>query len=120
MISIIDDDASVREATKGLVRSLGYEATAYQSAEDFLRSDGIDDTSCIISDVQMPGLSGLDLQERMLAEGRMTPMIFITAFPHEHVRTKALNGGAYGFLAKPFDDDKLIACLDKALAGQGV
>jgi FixJ family two-component response regulator len=116
MISIIDDDESMREATKGLVRSLGYEATVFQSAEDFLQSERADDTSCIITDIQMPGLSGLDLQDRLLAKGCTTPIIFITAFPHERARTKAIMAGACGFLSKPFDDEKLISCLDKALA----
>ena len=113
---VVDDDESVREATKGLVKSLGYEAIAFPSAEEFLQSDGLDDTSCIITDIHMPGLSGLDLQERLLAEGRATPVIFVTAFPHERARTKAMAAGAYGFLSKPFDDEKLISCLDKALA----
>ena len=71
---------------------------------------------CIITDIHMPGLSGLDLQERLLAEGRATPVIFVTAFPHERARTQAMAAGAYGFLPKPFDDEKLISCLDKALA----
>jgi len=119
MISIIDDDESVREATKGLVRSLGYEAIAFPSAEHFLQSEGIEDTACIISDVQMPGLSGLDLQERLLTEGRATPVIFIAASPQEHARRRAMMAGAYGFLPKPFDDEMLISCLEKALGRAG-
>jgi FixJ family two-component response regulator len=118
MISIIDDDESVREATKGLVRSLGYEATAYRSADDFLREGGLDQTSCVITDIQMPGLSGLDLQDRLNAEGRATPVIFITAYPEERAKTRAMKAGAVGFLTKPFDDENLIICLDNALGGQ--
>ena len=83
MISIIDDDAFVRVATDGLVRSLGYRTTTFASAEDYLQSDRINDTSCVITDVQMPGLSGVELQSVLLAWGDRTPMIFITAFPEE-------------------------------------
>lgn len=122
MISIIDDDESIREATRGLVRSLGYQAAAFQSAEDFLRSEGLDSTSCVITDIQMPGLSGLDLQDRLRGEGRSTPVIFITAYPQERAKARAMKAGAIGFLGKPFDDAALIACLDKALtegSGQG-
>jgi FixJ family two-component response regulator len=115
MISIVDDDASVREATKGLVRSLGYAAATFGSAEEFLKSDHIDDTSCLITDVQMPGLSGVELQSRLAASGRRLPVIFITAFPEERTRVRALEAGAYGFLSKPFRDECLIGCLNKAL-----
>jgi FixJ family two-component response regulator len=115
MIAIVDDDESVRETTKGLVRSLGYAATAFASAEDFLRSDRLHDASCLISDVQMPGLTGVELQDRLAAAGNRMPIIFITAFPEERIRTRALAAGAHGFLAKPFSDESLIGCLDKAL-----
>jgi FixJ family two-component response regulator len=115
LISIVDDDESVRESTKALVRSLGYAARAYASAEEFLGSDP-DSTTCLICDVQMKGLSGIELQERLIAEGRRTPIIFITAFPDEQVRRRALKAGALGFLRKPFSEDKLTSCLDSALA----
>jgi FixJ family two-component response regulator len=115
MIAIVDDDESVRETTKGLVRSLGYAAAAFASAEDFLRSDRLHDASCLISDVQMPGLTGVELQDRLAAAGNRMPIIFITAFPEERIRTRALAAGAHGFLAKPFSDESLIGCLDKAL-----
>jgi FixJ family two-component response regulator len=105
MISIIDDDAFVRVATDGLVRSLGYRTTTFASAEDYLQSDRINDTSCVITDVQMPGLSGVELQSVLLARGDPTPMIFITAFPEEKVRRRVLEAGAIGFLSKPFDDE---------------
>ena len=120
MISIVDDDASVREATRGLVRSLGYRAATFGSAEEFLTSERVHDTSCLISDVQMPGLSGLELQSHLIAEGHPMPMIFITAFPEARLRTQALKAGAFGFLSKPFDEENLIACLDKALTKGGV
>jgi FixJ family two-component response regulator len=116
MISIVDDNESVREATKALVRSLGYVAHTFASADEFLSSDQLDDTCCLITDVQMPGLNGVDLQKRLMAEGHRMPIIFITAFPDERTRRRALDAGAVGFLSKPFSDDNLIHCLDMALA----
>jgi FixJ family two-component response regulator len=115
MISIIDDDPFVRAAIDGLVRSLGYRATIFASAEEYLRSDHVNDTSCVITDVQMPGLSGVELQSLLVARGTCTPMIFITAFPEEKVRRRALEAGAIGFLSKPFDDEQLIEHLQTAL-----
>jgi FixJ family two-component response regulator len=115
VISIVDDDESVREATTGLIRSLGYVAAPFASAEEFLQSDRVRDTSCLISDVQMSGLSGVDLQDRLNAAGHRVPIIFITAFPEERIRSRVLKGGACGFLAKPFSDDSLFECLDMAL-----
>ena len=117
VISIVDDDPSVREATKGLVRSLGYGAAAFASAEDFLQSDQVNDTACLITDVQMPGLSGVELQSRLIAQGNCTPIIFITAFPEQRIRTRALEAGAVGFLSKPFDEDCLIEYIHAALNG---
>lgn len=115
MISIVDDDAAVREATHDLVRSLGYSAATFASAEDFLKSEKLDTTDCVIADVQMPGLSGIDLQQRLLADGRNLPIIFITAFPDERTRKRALGAGAIGFLSKPCREELLIGCLKKAL-----
>jgi len=119
MISIVDDDESVREATKGLVRSLGYNAATFASAEEFLSSDRVHDTSCVIADVQMPAMSGLDLQAHLLAEGYRVPFIFITAFSIDSARARALKAGATCFLAKPFAGEALIKCLDTALQGHG-
>jgi FixJ family two-component response regulator len=118
VISIVDDDESVREATRGLVRSLGYAAAAFASAEEFLQSERLHDTSCLITDVQMPGLSGIELQSRLTAAGHRMPVIFVTAFPEERIRVRALEGGACGFLRKPFSDECLIGCLDKALGSR--
>jgi len=118
VISIVDDDESVREATKGLVRSLGYVAVTFESAEEFLNSGRMRDTSCVIADVQMPGVSGVELQDRLIADGHRLPMIFITAFPEDRTRTRALEAGAIGYLSKPFDEEHLIGCLDKALAAR--
>jgi FixJ family two-component response regulator len=114
MVSIVDDDESVRESTKSLVRSLGYAARTFPSAEEFLRSN-LDDTSCLILDVHMRGLSGIELQELLIAEGRRTPIIFVTAYSDERIRDQVLDAGAIGFLSKPVSDEKLISCLDSAL-----
>jgi FixJ family two-component response regulator len=115
MISIIDDDPSVREAMDGLVRSLGYRAATFASAEEFLESDRMHDTSCVITDVQMRGLSGVELQGALNARGSRTPVIFITAFPEERTRTRVLEAGAIGFLRKPIDEECLIEHLNTAL-----
>jgi FixJ family two-component response regulator len=120
MISIVDDDESVREATKGLVRSLGYTAATFASAEDFLQSNQVNDTSCLITDVQMPGLSGVELQSQLIAQGNSTPMIFVTAFPEERTRARALKAGAIGFLTKPFNEERLIEYIHAALAGSEI
>jgi FixJ family two-component response regulator len=115
LISIVDDDESMRESTKGLVCSLGYEAAAFASAEEFLQSERVDDTSCLIADVQMPGLSGIDLQSWLIARGIQMPTIFITAFPEEGARLRAMTAGAVGYLEKPFSEESLLKCLDTAL-----
>jgi FixJ family two-component response regulator len=115
VISIVDDDESCREATKGLVRSLGYKAATFSSAEEFLSSERLHDTSCLITDVQMPGLSGVELQSRLIEVGYTMPVIFLTAFPEDRVRARALGAGAFGFLGKPFDEENLIGCLTRAL-----
>jgi FixJ family two-component response regulator len=116
VVSIVDDNASVREATRGLVRSAGFNAVTFASAEEFLESDHVIDTSCLIADVQMPGLSGVELQARLIAQGRRVPIIFVTAFPDPRIRTAVLKAGAVGFLSKPFDAECLIDHLYKALS----
>ena len=115
VISIIDDDDSMRDATRRLVRSLGLNADTFASAEEYLQSDRVHDTSCLITDLQMPGLSGVELQSLLLARGFSTPIIFITAFPDEGIRAHVLDAGAIGFLGKPFDEERLIDCLKIAL-----
>jgi FixJ family two-component response regulator len=118
VISIVDDDESVREATEFLVRSLGYSAATYSSAEEYLSSGSVDDCSCLITDLRMPGMSGADLQDVLIADGYRTPVIFISASLDEQVRVRVLDAGAYGFLHKPFDEQSLIECLNKALNGE--
>ena len=115
VISIIDDDESVRAATNRLVRSLGFVAVTFSSADEFLRSPRLHDTSCVIADVQMPGMSGIELQSILIAEGKNMPIIFITAFPDEGIRARALKAGAIGFLSKPFEGSTLIQYIDDAL-----
>jgi FixJ family two-component response regulator len=115
LISIIDDDESVRFATRSLVRSAGLNARAFASAEEFLNSGCVTESSCIITDIQMPGLTGVELQCRLLAEGHRTPVIFITAFPNDSIRARVLAAGAARFLTKPFSGESLIQCLETIL-----
>jgi FixJ family two-component response regulator len=119
VIAIVDDDASVRAATTCLMRSLGYTAHSFASAEDFLQSPHVADAACLIADVQMPGMSGVDLHSVLIARGRRIPVIFITAFPEERVRVRALDSGAVCFLSKPFDSKILVECLKTALQPMG-
>jgi FixJ family two-component response regulator len=115
VISVIDDDASVRTATNNLLSSHGYLIQTFVSADDFLQSDRLDDSACVIADVQMPAMSGLDLLTHMRVKGYTVPLIFISAFPDENVRARALKAGATGFLAKPFAGPVLIDCIETAL-----
>ncbi len=115
LIAIVDDDEAVREATKSLVRSVGYNASTFGSADEFLESEQVHDTSCLVTDLQMPGLSGIELQDHLVARGHCIPTIVMTGYPDDSVRARAMKAGAVGFLSKPFMDDELIACIDKAL-----
>ena len=111
----MDDDLLARDGIRELVESLGYKAIAFSSAEHFLGSDVITETACLITDLQMPGLNGLELQEALRTQGHRTPIILITAYPNENHRNRALEGGAVGFLSKPFDEASLIKCLTTAI-----
>ena len=115
MIAIVDDDEAVRNAMKTLVRSLGYHTSTFGSVDKFLNSEQISDTSCLITDVQMPGLSGCDLQDRLIARGHRIPIIFITGHPDENVRARAIKAGAVAFLTKPVNPDHLLGYLGEAL-----
>jgi FixJ family two-component response regulator len=119
VISIVDDDASVRAATNNLLSSRGYVVYTFASAGDFLQSDRLKDSSCVIADVQMPAMSGLDLLAHLRARGNETPFVFITAFPDASVRARALKEGAVGFLAKPFAGPDLIRCIETAIDRHG-
>ncbi len=115
LIAVIDDDESVRISVSGLVRSLGYSAQTFASAADFLASGMDAESACIISDVQMPGLSGIELKEALTAAGSRTPLILMTAFATDALRARASDAGAVCFLRKPFDASELIGCLNAAL-----
>ena len=115
MVSIIDDDQSLRESIVDLVKAMGLEAQEFGQAEDFLRSDGIARTACVITDMRMPGMSGLDLHERLTARGETIPTIVITAFPKDDDRARARRNGVICYLAKPFDPNRLADCITSAL-----
>ncbi len=115
LISIVDDDESVRVAVSSLVRSLGFRACTFASAEAFLGSPELGETACLVSDVQMPGMGGLELQRVLVERQAGVPVIFITAFPEEPVRQRAESAGALGFLSKPFDGQTLIEHLTLAV-----
>jgi FixJ family two-component response regulator len=115
IISVIDDDPSVRTATARLLRSMGFSVYAFASAQEFLSSPRLSETSCVIADVQMPGMTGVELQDHLIAHDHSMPVIFITAFPHDRVRERAMNAGAVCFLSKPFDETRLLECVEQAL-----
>src|SRR5262249_22309150 len=115
IVSIVDDDESIRAVTSSLIRSLGYAAYAFASAEEFLRSPHLSETCCLISDVQMPNMNGIELQSALIAKGFNIPIIFFTAFPDAAVEGRAKAAGAVGFLSKPFDGQDMIRCLDIAM-----
>jgi FixJ family two-component response regulator len=114
-IAIVDDDQSVREAAMNLFRSMGFPVVAFASAEEFLDSDSVERTSCLVLDVQMPGMGGLRLQSHLASAGRHIPIVFVTGYPDEGVRTKALASGAVCFLTKPFAEGDLLDGLRSAL-----
>jgi FixJ family two-component response regulator len=116
IISIVDDNETFRRATARLMRSLGHAVAAFASAEEFLNSGRLNDTACLICDVQMPGMSGIELQEKLLTQGHRLPIIFVTAYPQSNVREQALTSGALGFLDKPFEEETLLSCLGQALS----
>jgi FixJ family two-component response regulator len=115
VISIVDDDEAVRLALRSLVRSLGYVSNVFASAEEFLESSHLNKTSCLISDIQMPGMNGIELQNRLKILDCSTPVIFVTAFPDDRSRARALEAGAIGFLEKPFEGRVMIQLIDMAL-----
>ena len=115
LISIVDDDESMREAIKGLMKSWGYRAEAAASADEFLRSPHVRRTSCLIADVQMPGMSGLDLQQHLARNGILIPTIMITAHGEAALRGRHEQAGLVAFLLKPLHESSLFAAIDKAI-----
>ena len=114
LISIVDDDESVRRTTKLLVESFGYRAAVFESAESFLKSSQLYETSCLVVDVQMPGMNGLQLQSQLAAEGHSIPIIFITAYGDQESRRQGVQAGAIAFLYKPFSDAQLLKSIRSA------
>jgi FixJ family two-component response regulator len=107
-IAIVDDDASVRAAIRGVIESGDLHAVVFPSAEAFLASGELQSTACIVTDVQMPGMSGFDLQRRLAENGAAVPVIFVSAYGSEENRQRAMRAGAVAFLVKPFDGDALL------------
>ena len=119
VISIVEDDAAVRAATENLVKALGFDVYTFASAVEFLQSHRVPETVCLISDVQMPNMSGVELQANLADRGFRIPTIFMTAFPDESVKRRAMDAGAVGFLPKPFNAKALIQCIRDAISQGG-
>ena len=118
-IAVVDDDESVREALSGLLRSAGFGAATYASAEEFLRSGGLEETECLILDVRMPGIGGVELRRYLELAGHETPVIFITAHGDDSTRAQALGANVVDFLTKPFSDEALLEAIGRALGSGG-
>ncbi len=115
VIAVVDDDESIRTALEGLLRSSGYQARTYADALEFLGSSGPTEAHCLISDIQMPGMCGLELHERLIAMGFRIPTIFITAYHGVSPRVSPDTPGLVAYLPKPFEADKLLSCIETAL-----
>ena len=115
LISVVDDDESAREAVAGLVRSLGFVAAEFESAADFLKSDHLSRTACLIADVRMPEMTGPELYSHLMALGTRLPTVLITGYPDETARARALKAGVRCYLAKPLKPDELLACIRLAI-----
>jgi FixJ family two-component response regulator len=115
LISVVDDDHSVREALENLVSSVGFDVKLFASAEAFLDSDAPSQTDCAVLDLLLPGMSGLELQRKLAADGQNTPTIIITANGNEKAQTDAFAAGAIAFLKKPFKEEVLLDAIDSAL-----
>jgi FixJ family two-component response regulator len=115
VISVVDDDASVRLATLDLLHAAGFVCEAFASGEEYFGSSQTEQTRCLILDLNMQGMSGLEVQHQVVQSGHGVPIIFITAFPEDRTRAQALRAGAICYLAKPYSDDELLACLERAL-----
>ena len=115
LISIVDDDESVRDALKSLIDSVGFRAEVFGSGEEFLKSPFVVQTGCLIADVRMPGMSGLELQERLIAAGSSIAIVFISAHDDNEARARGLRAGAIAFLQKPFSEDSLLGAITEGL-----
>jgi FixJ family two-component response regulator len=115
LVAIVDDDESMRRALVGLMKASGFPARSFASAQEFLSSGLLDQTACLIADIRMPGMSGLELQAKLNAERRQIPTIFITVQGDEKTRQQALSAGAVELFTKPFDDEVLLECVRAAM-----
>ena len=115
LVSVVEDDQFFRESMRRLMRSLGYSVEAFPSAADFLASPRLVETACLIADIHMPAMTGLELYRRLIDLGHAIPTILVTAYPDEDVRTRALNDGVVCYLRKPVDEEQLVRCLRMAL-----
>jgi FixJ family two-component response regulator len=119
LIAVVDDDEDVREATRGLMRSLGFAVEAFPSCEDFLRSVNLDRTACLVADINMPGMTGLELHQKVSALTKSIPTILITAHPSDNSRKRALEAGVVRYLTKPVSEEELLSSINLALARSG-
>ena len=115
LVAIVDDDESVRDAVGSLFRSMGFRTELFAGGEEFLAAPNLREFSCLILDVQMPGMDGLELQLRLAAASHPIPIIFVTAYGDENTRARALRGGAVSFLTKPFSEDALLGAVQSAI-----
>ena len=118
LLSVVDDDEMLRESLPDLLREVGFEARAFSSGQEFLSSKYVDETRCLILDIAMPGMSGLDLQEELKRRGQTIPIIFITGQKDEDIRKRGLRQGAVKFLYKPFSDNALLDAINEVLSGE--
>ena len=119
LISIVDDDQLMRDSIRQLVKSFGFAVATFPSATAFLTSPDLDETACLIADVQMPGMTGDELYRRLVGDGRTIPTILVTAYPNDRIRARALGDGVVCYIHKPFDQNNLMRCVRKALDFRG-
>ena len=115
IVVVVDDDEAVRAATSHLLKSFGYSAKVFASAEDFLEANMVLHTLCLITDVKMPGMTGVELYTHLLCEGALFPVIFVTAFADENTKARVLAAGAHAYLTKPYEAQTLMDCVESAL-----
>jgi FixJ family two-component response regulator len=118
LLSVVDDDEMLRESLPDLLREFGFAAQAFPSGQDFLSSENLDETKCLILDVAMPGMSGLEVQRELKRRGQLIPIIFITGQKNDDIRKQAIKQGAVKFLYKPFSDSALLDAVNEALSGK--
>jgi FixJ family two-component response regulator len=118
LVCVVDDDSLIRNSTERLIHSLGFRVKAFASAEEFGSAGCLEETACLILDVRMPGMGGIELQRQLASRHRQIPVIFITAYEDDVIQTQAIRGGAVAVLIKPFSEEDLLHALDTALSPQ--